>query len=168
MANAAKLLFEPLLTGRTLREEICVDGRTEVLKLPGPLGRDISAKEKPSPSQRQKTLEFAPKALFPKDAKKSCVIRLPILHLESPQESGFPSVQSASKSIHLADGNEANRTLMVASTRLRLMVFHNHSQAVSWVVLQTFGSLADRNTSCMAWNICCIYPYIYIEIYIYI
>ena len=89
MANAAKLLFEPLLAGRTLREEICVDGRTEVLELPGPLGRDISAKEKPSPSQRQKTLEFAPKALFPKDAKKSRVIRLPILHLESPPGVGF-------------------------------------------------------------------------------
>ena len=34
VAYAVKLLLEPLLAGRALREEICVDGRTEVLKLP--------------------------------------------------------------------------------------------------------------------------------------
>ena len=32
-------------------------------------------------------------------------------------------------------------TLAVASARLRLMVNHSHSQAVSWVVLHVFGSL---------------------------
>ena len=35
-------------------------------------------------------------------------------------------------------------TLVVASTRLRLMVNHSHSQAVSWVVLHVFGSLGKN------------------------
>ena len=34
-------------------------------------------------------------------------------------------------------------TFVVASTRLRLMVNHSHSQAVSWVVLHVLGSLRN-------------------------
>lgn len=141
VANASKLLFEPLLAGRALREEICVDGGTEVLKLPQVWHLCIY---ETSPLPQDTTLDS--KALFPKDAKKSCVIRLPILHLESQGVAIFPSENSRKIDPFCWQEWGVSRTLMVASTRLRLMVFHSHSQAVSWVVLQTFGSLVLTET----------------------
>ena len=62
----------------------------------------------------------------------SCALNVESAFLQCPVSHNFP----------LGWGRNCEAvTLVVASTRLRLMVNHSHSQAVSWVVLQVFGSL---------------------------